>query len=73
MKVIEKSQTVITNDIIVIEDELLNIVWFIDIERINGKLGRVKESVNFQYFMEQGWEYINNVYAMAVNAILIKE
>ena len=43
MKVIEKSQTVITNDIIVIEDELLNIVWFIDIERINGKLGRVKE------------------------------
>ena len=73
MKVIEKSQSIKTNDIIVIEDESLKMKWFIDIEQTGGKITNIKESVNYQYFMMQGLEYINKVYALAIQEIVIKK
>jgi hypothetical protein len=69
MEVIEKSQIVQMNDIVVIEDEDLKIKWFIDVERLDGKLISCKETLNPQFLYKQGFAYVGQVYGLAVENI----
>ena len=65
MKIVDKFQLVKTSDVVQIQDSEKKITWFINIDKIDGKLQSIREMVNPELLKEQGTEYMQKVYALA--------
>lgn len=69
MKLIDQGTTTRTSETFVIEDEELDVKWFICFEFLNGKFKKAREMMNYEYFQRQGGEYMQKVYELAAEQL----
>jgi len=69
MKIVERSQLVIQSDVVQIMDSEKEIIWFINIDKMDGNIKGIREMINPELLKEQGTDYVQKVYDLAYNAL----